>query len=331
MAKNPAPGALVLSLDFELLWGLRDGFTEGYAGNLHGVRRAVPGMLRLFEEFGVAATWATVGFLLAGGREEAEAFSPTLRPRYADARLDPYVQPMGDDEAADPLHFAPSLVEMIRRTPRQEMATHTFSHYYCLEAGQDRAAFDADLRSAVRIAAHHGFELRSIVFPRNQHNPAYDDVLRAHGIRCFRGVSPGWMNRAERGTGPGNSRVARAARLIDSHVGLSSRNTLPWSSLRPHEGLSNVASTFILRPVTAGGGVLQRLRAARIEATLERAARKGEVVHLWWHPHNFGVRTDENLQMLRGLLERFDHLRSRMGMLSLGMHEAAVMAAEVGA
>jgi peptidoglycan/xylan/chitin deacetylase (PgdA/CDA1 family) len=331
MPTNRLPGALVISLDFELHWGLRDRPLDGYAGNLHGVRRAVPGMLRLFEEFGVAATWATVGFLLAGGRAEAEAFSPAVRPRYRDARLDPYRQAVGEDEAADPLHFAPSLVEQIRRTPRQEMGTHTFSHYYCLEPGQDRAAFDADLGSALRIAAHRGFAVRSIVFPRNQHNPAYDDVLRAHGIRCYRGAQRGWMHRPATGTGAGNGPASRAARVLDSHLGLSGRHTLRWAALRPRDGLANVAASFFLRPAGELGPALRRLRTGRIARALDHAAQGGEVLHLWWHPHNFGARTDENLAMLRTLLERYDRLRARHGMLSLGMDGAAALAAEAGA
>jgi peptidoglycan/xylan/chitin deacetylase (PgdA/CDA1 family) len=329
MADSRVPGALVISLDFELHWGVRDRTLGRYAGNLHGVRRAVPGMLALFEEHGVAASWATVGLLLAGGRAEAEAFSPAVRPRYADARLDPYREALGDDERADPLHFAPSLVERIRGTPRQEVATHTFSHYYCLEPGQDRAAFDADLGSAVRIAAHRGLEVRSIVFPRNQHNPAYDDLLRAHGIRCYRGVQRGWMHRAERGTGAGNGPAGRAARLLEAHLGPSARHTAPWAALRPRDGLANVAAGLFLRPVS-GGAALQRLRAGRVARALEHAAGRGEVLHLWWHPHNFGARTDENLAMLRGILERFARLRDRLGMLSLGMREAAELAAEAG-
>ena len=62
---TPPFGALVISLDFELHWGVRDKRpVDGpYRENLLGAREAIPQMLDLFEEFGVAATWATVGFL----------------------------------------------------------------------------------------------------------------------------------------------------------------------------------------------------------------------------------------------------------------------------
>ena len=80
---NPGYGALVISLDFELHWGVRDKCAPdgSYRENLLGARKAVPAMLDLFEEFDIAATWATVGFLFAESRQEREAFSPNARPQ----------------------------------------------------------------------------------------------------------------------------------------------------------------------------------------------------------------------------------------------------------
>ena len=86
-------GALVLSLDFELAWGVR-GRGAGYDARLRGARAAIPRLLSLFEDRGVAATWATVGFLFADSREELAAASPPAseRPRYEEPALDPYGQ-----------------------------------------------------------------------------------------------------------------------------------------------------------------------------------------------------------------------------------------------
>ncbi len=139
----PPFGALVISLDFELHWGVRDkrSVDGPYRENLLGARHAIPQILDLFEEFGVAATWATVGFLFAKNRLERDEFSPSLRPQYKNAKLDPYSEPTGDNEDDDPMHYAPSLIARIAKTPNQEIATHTFSHYYCQEPGETREAF----------------------------------------------------------------------------------------------------------------------------------------------------------------------------------------------
>ena len=80
------PGAFVLSLDFELHWGVRDHqAAEGpYRAALLGAREAVERTLDLFAAYDVAATWATVGFLFARSRGELEAASPAERPTYVD-------------------------------------------------------------------------------------------------------------------------------------------------------------------------------------------------------------------------------------------------------
>src|SRR5713226_8091072 len=57
-------GAFVISLDFELLWGVRDNRTiADYGANILGGREVIPALLDLFAERNIACTWATVGLL----------------------------------------------------------------------------------------------------------------------------------------------------------------------------------------------------------------------------------------------------------------------------
>ena len=80
-------GTFVVSLDFELHWGVRDHRTVAeYRENLLGVRRAIPALLALFSEFGIRATWATVGFLFFESIDELRAALPTELPRYVDRK-----------------------------------------------------------------------------------------------------------------------------------------------------------------------------------------------------------------------------------------------------
>src|SRR5262249_8751677 len=147
---------------------------------LLGERQVIPAMLDLFARYGVHVTWATVGFLFARDRAHLEACLPGVLPTYADPSLSPYrhAARIGNTEHDDPLHYARSLLERIAATPGQEIGTHTFSHYYCLEPGQTAAQFEADLKGAARIGERFGSVCQSLVFPRNQHNPAYREILR---------------------------------------------------------------------------------------------------------------------------------------------------------
>ncbi|MGH7665087.1 MAG: polysaccharide deacetylase family protein, partial [Gemmatimonadaceae bacterium] len=266
--------------------------------------------------------------LFARTRAELDTFNPVARPAYRDAVLDPFTEPTGTGEQDDPLHFAPSLIADISRTPRQEIATHTFSHYYCGEPGQSVEEFRADIEAARAIAARDGIELRSIVFPRNQHRADYDAVLLENGITCYRGNPTSWMWRFE--SSEQSAGVARrAARLADAYAPFTGANTQAWDEVLQPNGLANVRASRFLRPCRPTLRAAEPLRAYRIRSSIHRAAREGRIFHLWWHPHNFGVYQDENLAFLRSILDEVAVCRSRYGMLSLTMGEVAGMAREI--
>ena len=322
------PGALVLSLDFELHWGVRDHHAADgpYRANLLGARTAVERTLDLFATYDVAATWATVGFLFARDRRELEAASPAERPAYADARLDPYPQTVGADEWEDPIHYAPSLIARIRQMPRQELATHTFSHFYCGEPGATPEAFRADLHAAQRIAGD-GASLRSIVFPRNQSGAALVRVLPEVGIDVYRGNPLGRMWEVDGAAA--RHPLRRVGRLLDTYLPVGGDDTVRWDSVLEAGGLANVRASRFLRPYNPRLAVLEPLRLRRITRSLARAARQRRIYHLWWHPHNFGTHLEANLGLLRRVLDAFAALREREGMVSLSMAEVADQARAV--
>jgi hypothetical protein len=318
-------GTLVVSLDFELHWGVRDSLgVDEYGANLHGAREVIPRLLERFAVAGVGATWATVGMLFCESRDDLAARKPARLPLYDDPRLSPYgdVEKLGASEEDDPLHFAPSLIRQIAATPRQEVATHTFSHYYCLERGQTAADFEADLVAAVDVAGAAGVELRSIVFPRNQANPAYLPICAQHGLIAYRGNQAGRLHRPQ--PEHSTSKGQRALRLVDAYVPVS-RPSARASAPSRAGGLVDVPASRFLRPRPRSRALasLERLKLRRVFRELERAARTGGVYHLWWHPHNFGVDQEGHLAQLDAVLARFSHLRAERGMRSLTMAQLA--------
>jgi hypothetical protein len=326
MSTSPGFGAFVISLDLELYWGVRDFLpsNEAYWENLRGERKAIRAILDVFEEFGVAATWATVGFLFAGSPDECESFRPNVLPEYKDAALSPYGEFSDDASVERHFLFAPDQIELIRNTPRQEIGTHTFSHYYCLEPGQTPEAFEADIESAVKVAGEKAVTLRSIVFPRNQHNPQYDQILLKHGISCYRGNQSARMYQFD---GPTlHNPFFKATRLADTFVNLSGNNTLKWDTVW-RDGMANVAASIFLRPVSSGNSFLEKMQFRRIARSVEFAARNNEIFHLWWHPHNFGTNLDANIGLLRKILTSYQNLSEEYGIRSLTMTEVAEVAA----
>jgi hypothetical protein len=159
---------------------------------------------------------------------------------------------------------------------------------------------------------------RSIVFPRNQINPAYLDICRKAGIESFRGTEGGWIYRT--GDSQANTHARRGARLVDAYVSLSGSNA---SEPRERSGMIDLPSSRFLRPYSSALGKLDWLRLSRITSAMEAAARTNSTFHLWWHPHNFGVSTDKNLDVLRVILRSYQELNDRYGMQSSTMAEAA--------
>ncbi len=326
LSHNGEEGVFILSLDFELFWGLRDILTkEACRETLFGARRAIPEILALFSGQGIHATWATVGFLFYSGRDELLENLPGLLPAYKDSSLSPYpaIAGTGNSEEEDPLHYAPSLVKQISATPGQEVATHTFSHYYCLEKGQTAETFRADIEAACKTAALRGIKLRSLVFPRNQFNEEYLSVCREQGIIAYRGNQQNWMYRAS--TTSGEPKLKRLARLTDAYINLSGFNGHPATVLGEKLPF-NIPASRLLRSVSSRLKVLEPLRLQRIKKEMSHAAENGLVYHLWWHPHNFGNDISGNIAFLRQILRHYRQLRERYGMRSMSMAEIAEQA-----
>lgn len=317
-------GTFVISLDFELMWGVRDHRTVAeYGDAVLGGREAIPQMLSRFHKAGIRATWATVGLLFAKNRTEMLDFAPARRPAYRDAALSPYpvleAGQIGADERTDPLHFGAPLIDRIADTEGQEIATHTYSHYYCLEPGADVASFEADLASAAAIAREAGYNLQSIVFPRNQTAAAFIAAGAGLGVTAYRGDAAGWLYQAR----PGGETTLpfRLARFLDGALPIG-----PAQVVHPErDGPAwNVPASRFLRPWSAKLATYHALHIRRIEAEMVAAARQGGCYHLWWHPHNFGRNTARNLAQLDRVIACFERCRGDFGMQSRTMRDLAL-------
>ncbi|MFK5948089.1 MAG: polysaccharide deacetylase family protein [Methylococcales bacterium] len=312
-------GIFSISLDFELYWGMQDKYTiDQYRENLNGVENAVNKMLDVFDQYNVHATWATVGFLFANDIKDLKDHMPENQPLYKNQNLDPYLYTRNNEITVKRYHFAPALINKINSYQGQEIGSHTFSHYYCLESGQTKEQFREDILAAVAIATSKNIKLKSLVFPRNQWNNDYLSVLHECGISCYRGNERSWLYKA---CNTENSKLfKRALRLIDAYINISGDNCYSLGELsttKPYD----IPSSRFLRPFTKKLSAFDGLRKNRIKQAINYAARNGKLYHLWWHPHNFGINTDENLTILKDILFYYEKMNKQYGMHSLNMGE----------
>jgi peptidoglycan/xylan/chitin deacetylase (PgdA/CDA1 family) len=317
-------GKLVISLDFELMWGVRDKRTiESYGKNILGVHQVIPRLLKTFESHKVKGTFSTVGFLFFEKKSELLANLPASLPNYTNNLLSPYgryFDQVGVNAQSDPHHFAPRLIRQILESPGQEISTHTFSHYYCLEEGQNADNFKADIESARKVAEIYNIKLTSLVFPRNQFNDEYLQVCRELGIICIRGNEHSWLYEARNAEKENLTR--RALRLIDAYINISGHNCYDDDYLKSKFPVDIAASRF-LRPFSGKLKILDGLRLRRIRSGMTYAAKNGLTYHLWWHPHNFGINQDENFLFLNKILDHYTYLNSKYNFRSYTMSELA--------
>ena len=316
-------GNFVISLDFEIYWGVRDVLQlDQYCNHLLGVRKVIPGLLHLFNQYGINATFATVGFLFFRDKAELAANLPQRKPQYRDSHISPYeghFNEVGKNETEDPFHFAPTLIKMIQESG-QEIGGHTFSHYYCLESGQTIDDFRDDLRAAKNIAEKRGITLKSFVFPRNQYNEQYLKTCSEEGITSFRGNETFWLYTAK--VAENETLLRRFVRLLDAYLNLSGHHCVAPEYMKDIE-ICNIPASRFLRPYSKRTSFLDGLRLKRITNSMTHAAQHGLTYHLWWHPHNFGVNLTENLAFLEKILMHYKKLSLKYGFSSVSMQQLA--------
>lgn len=313
---NNRKGTLIISLDFELIWGVFDHVEitnkkEYFDNTLH----VIPKILECFVKNDVHATWATVGMLFNDNWDEWETNKPKNKPTYSNTNLDAYVYGTKYKNAnLDRFFFAPNIIKDIQQVKGQEIGTHTYSHYYCLATGQNKEQFEDDLDLAIKLATKFNISLTSLVFPKNQYNKEYLDCCANRGILSVRSNPNVWYWN----TLAPQTIITKMYRTADAYVSLGSKSYLE-NSLVLENPLSQPSSRF-LRPQHKLE-LLNSLRLNRIKNEIIQAARKGEVYHLWWHPHNFGIDPKGAIKSLNSILEVYTYCKDTFGMESKTMEE----------
>ena len=312
MSKN---GKLVISLDFELIWGVFDHVVpeekEVYFNN---TRQLIPKLLAIFAENKIQVTWATVGMLANENWEEWLSNIPEDLPLYTNSKYDAYA--FGLEQLKSKKinsFFAPDLITSIVQTPYQELATHTYSHYYCLEAGQTESQFQTDLELACKLTEKWNLSPTSLVFPRNQYNEGYLTVCEKLGITTVR-TNPDCWYWQENSIPTMAKKIARTA---DAYIDLG-RKDYPVSLLTEEEGVQLQPASRFLRPYSSKFG-LHDLHLKRVEQEMTLAAKNGTIYHLWWHPHNFGNHPEQSLHYLSKIIKLFHKLNQEYGFESHSM------------
>lgn len=315
-------GTLVISLDFEMMWGCHDWATTDTYGisNVKQVRFVISELLGLFQKYDIHATFATVGLIFCKDKQEALLSKPSKLPSYENGNLCAYklgyIESISDKDAE--LYFAPDVVEQLKKCVNIEIGTHTFSHYFCWEKGQSVEELSADLAQMNEIAERNGVKVESIVFPKNMVRNEYLKICKEYGLKVYRGNALKFFNQPKSKIDVIKNKIYR---MLDAYFNVGgcmaySPNIINWE-----ENPVNIPASRLLRPYSVRLKWLEGLRLHRIIKEMEHAAKNGEIYHLWWHPHNFGSNPKENLEFLEKILKCYIDCHNKYGMQSCTMNE----------
>ena len=316
-------GIFCISLDFELMWGgIELWSSDGYGQtNIRQVPQVIERLLLLFEKYGVHATFGAVGFVMYKDVEDLKRSLPFHIPSYERKECSPYndgyIEQIDKKNAS--LYFAHNLVHKIAQSEGMEIGSHTFSHFYCWEKGQNKLEFKTDIEKSVEIAQREGFQMDSIIFPRNQVQDEYLSICSENGYKAYRGCAKKYYKNK---TGVGGL-IQKVLRFIDNYLPISGSTSFRYSEIEYHHGMFNIPASRFLRPFSKRLSFLENCRVSRIKREIRLAALKGEIYHIWWHPHNMGCNIDENFHILEEILRFYKECHELHGMVSMNMGEIA--------
>jgi peptidoglycan/xylan/chitin deacetylase (PgdA/CDA1 family) len=315
-----AVSVFAISLDFELFWGVTDSRTiENYGANIEGVWQVIPAMLKLFKQYDIHATWATVGMLMCKDFRQWSDFRPTVMPTYARDTCSTYSFSTLAREFPE-LFFAPALVRQILTTEGQELASHTYSHFYCGENSTTIEQFAADLDCVKSIFSEYGVKPTSLVFPRNQIRDEYLKVLLDAGFTVYRGNQDHRLYRDGHLVSVPFGTAWRIVKIADTYLPLTGNHISAVPQNKNERCLVNIPASKFLRPASKYP-LLDKLQINRVKSGMLEAAKTNGVFHLWWHPHNFGQYTEANIKNLEELLKYYQTLNQKYGLRSMSMNE----------
>jgi hypothetical protein len=302
-------GVVTLSFDTEQIWGYLDLFDEEQFLNRYP--RAIDTHEYLLKHLcaaGVSATWFLVGGL-ALDRSEGP-----LDPRFSGLPDEWLRRVRNGNEFTAPLWYRRTFVERLRDSPGQEIGIHGgLTHLIWNHSHTTPSVAARELTRGISAFSELGVRATSFSYPRDQE--AYQNLLVANGVQCYRGrlqARAHLLGRTFRG---------RLLRIADEI-----RRAAPvvvWPEERL-PGLWNIPSSMFLYPLgrTRTRFVGIRTRVERFARGVEAAARERGIFHFCLHPENLAEHPS-GLSLLDDCLAEVVKMRDRGDVEVLTVGEVA--------
>lgn len=316
------PGYFTISFDYELHWAYPETPLQQRLIAYQRTPAIVDRLLELFIQNNIHATWATVGSIMLQNAAEWKSFAPHVQPSYQQSSMSVYhllQQHQQYLEQYPEAFFNSAQVQKIAVTHGQELATHTFSHYYCNAAGQTLEQFRADLLAAKTVAQHKGYTLTSIAFPRHQVSTDYLQTAFECGIQRARVLPIGYYRQSIKNP-LGKFLVEK---LLPSILLIN-----PLSYTLPNVTAPPVQMPFSQKlPLITNAADINSYnrRIHRVLMEITHAAKHNKCYHLYWHPEDFGFFPEENFTGLGKIIARVKDMQKKYDMKMVNMQELSLL------
>ena len=169
--KNNFNSGLVISLDLEFFWGVSDSKSfQKYRTNVSQVNKIFPRLIKLFDDYNIKATFATVGLVFL---EDVKVLDKLFKEiDYSDKfhNLNFLKENYHFIKNNKDSFFLNKKNKKLLLDSKHEIASHTFSHFYNLDHNIEINDIENDLKLFRNKLPQISKKIKSIIFPRNQYN-----------------------------------------------------------------------------------------------------------------------------------------------------------------
>lgn len=318
-------GKFIISIDFEMMWGLFDyDNIDNNINKIKNIHDVIKELCVIFNNYNIHATWAIVGFIFLENYSKLIKLVDHNDIKYKNNKYNVYNYIKNNKSLISnyqSLHFAPELIDLINRTKYQEIASHTLSHYYAIEDGQGRNDFFRDLDIYNKLLDRRKLKVKSIVFPKNQINKKYYNLLNKYGIDIVRTNPSSYFYSAVKTER--ELLFRRGVRLIDSYFNLTGHYIYNYNQIDYYSnyGIIELPCSRYLRPVSKYFKYFENFKIDRIKRGMRKSAQENKIFHIWWHPHDFCKNTYYNFVNLKKIFNYFLELKEIYSYESANMTE----------
>jgi hypothetical protein len=307
------PGKLVISLDTEIAWGrISDPRRSEFYGLFRGAREAIDRQLDLFDLYKIPVTWALVGRLIEDANDPTSYINDELADYFQGITTDDiYADKLANSGENSFLHYHDLVQEIKSRETAHELGTHTYNHCFFREI-TDKALIQRDFQAMRSISEKHEFTATSLVFPKNQVD--HLEIVAANAINIYRAEDIYWYDKFSR-----TGLLRKILRQIDLVAPIAASCVQPYTD---QFGVHGLPGSIVFRREHRGVKrfIPFEFLALKSIRALNRSARTGGYVHLWWHPFNFAYKPNKHLKQLGKVLDHASRLRDKgeLEVLTLG-------------